>query len=74
MSMQVTNTRNWVCQLQSVQEVSQLWQHHHQSHPGDPYAAVAFMRPDVFYHDPFPTQVIPNLKVTFAPDSIVSGV
>lgn len=60
--MQATNTRNWICQLHSVSEVSQLWEKHFADHIGE-YSAVAFMRPDVHYHDPFPVQVIPDLKV-----------
>jgi hypothetical protein len=61
-AMQATNTRNWICQLRSVAEVSHLWEKHSKRHP-DEYAAVAFMRPDVHYQDAFPVHVIPSLKV-----------
>lgn len=45
-----------------MQEASQLWEEHYAAHAGE-YAAVAFLRPDVHYHDPFPTHLIPTLKV-----------
>jgi hypothetical protein len=60
--MQRTNTRNWICQLNSVSEVSKLWERHYSRHRDD-YAAVAFMRPDVYYFDPFPVEVISYLMV-----------
>ena len=51
-----------VCQLKSVEEVGNLWSTHYESHASE-YAAVAFVRPDVQYDVPFPTQVIPRLQV-----------
>lgn len=68
--MQSTNTRNWVCQLRSVDEVTRLWEEHYITHK-DEYAAVAFMRPDVHYHDSFPVDVIPGLKVCCLSSSLL---
>jgi hypothetical protein len=61
-AMQQKNLRNLICQLNSLKEVGQLWQAHFESH-ADEYAAIAFMRPDVVYRDPFPVNLISRLKV-----------
>lgn len=56
------NTRNHMCQLNSLKEVTALWQAHYDSNPED-YAAVLFARPDVLYKDPFPSDLISDAKV-----------
>ena len=56
------NSENWLCQLQSFDEVGRLWEQHHNDNP-DEYAAVAFLRPDVLYLDPFPVSLLPEVKV-----------
>jgi hypothetical protein len=60
-SAQKKNLRNLLCQLNSLKEVGDLWQAHWMSHP-DEYAAVAYVRPDVLYRDPFPVKVIETLQ------------
>lgn len=62
LSNQTENTQNMVCQLKSVEEVGNLWAAHYATHASE-YAAVAFVRPDVQFDVPFPTQVIPRLQV-----------
>lgn len=54
------HTRNHVCQLKSVEEVGQLWEHHYHK---EEFAAVAYLRPDVLYNEAFPVELIPHLKV-----------
>lgn len=39
-----------------------LWNGHFSTH-SEEYAAVAFIRPDVFFNDRFPTDLISELKV-----------
>lgn len=56
------NLRNLVCQLNSLKQVGKLWQAEFDAHREE-YAAVAFMRPDVLYRDPFPVHLIRSLKV-----------
>jgi hypothetical protein len=52
--------QNLLCQLNSVYEVSLLWQKHHKV---TPYHAVMYARPDVVFNCPFPTQFIDRLEV-----------
>lgn len=59
---QQKNLRNLLCQLNSLKEVGNLWQQQFEANPNE-YKAVAFMRPDVLYRDPFPTHLLPKLKV-----------
>lgn len=68
---QTKNTKNMVCQLKSVEEVGKLWGAHFATHK-DEYAAVAFVRPDVMYGSPFPTQIIPKLEVSILISTLVN--
>ena len=61
---QEKNVKNLLCQLNSLKEVGELWQAQFNAH-SDEYAAVAFMRPDVLYRDPFPVHLIDRLKVRY---------
>ena len=61
---QEKNVKNLLCQLNSLKEVGQLWQTQFDT-GSEEYAAVAFMRPDVLYRDPFPVHVIERLKVRY---------
>lgn len=55
------NSENWLCQLESINRVARLWEKNIKTNPLE-YAAVAFMRPDVLYYDPFPVSLIAHLK------------
>ena len=59
---QQKNLRNLLCQLNSLKEVGKLWRQQFEANPNE-YKAVVFMRPDVLYRDPFPTHLLPKLKV-----------
>lgn len=59
---QVQAINNLLCQLNSIEEVTKLWESHYVTHPEE-YAAVAYIRPDVQYQGSFPVHVIPELKV-----------
>ena len=56
------NSENWLCQLESINQVGRLWEKHYNKGMDD-YAIVAFLRPDVLYYDPFPVSLIPQVKV-----------
>ena len=56
------NSKNWLCQLESFNQVGRLWESHY-TKAMDDYAVVAFLRPDVLYLDPFPVSLIPQVKV-----------
>lgn len=54
---------NHACQLQSVQEVTNMWEAHYLTNP-EQYVAVAYMRPDVHFQSDFPVHLIPEMKVS----------
>jgi hypothetical protein len=58
---QSTTIDNLACQLNSVVEVSNIWEAHYAQHPEE-YAAVAFMRPDVQYQCDFPVHLVPTIQ------------
>lgn len=53
-------TYNLLCQLNSVYEVSRLWQ---KQHALTPYHAVIYARPDVIYNCRFPVHFLDHIQV-----------
>lgn len=60
--VQERNTQNLLCQLNSLQEVGDLWLRHSAAHRLR-YTSVIFLRPDVLYTDPLPVEAITNVTV-----------
>lgn len=60
--VQQRNMRNLLCQLNSLQEVGDLWLRHAAAHRLQ-YRSVIFLRPDVLYTDPLPVAAMTNITV-----------
>eukprot|EP00892_Ulva_mutabilis_P003127 jgi/Ulvmu1/12815/UM097_0044.1 len=58
--VQQRNTQNLLCQLNSLQEVGDLWLRHSAVHRLR-HHAVIYLRPDVLYTDPLPVEAITNM-------------